>query len=145
MPPDPPSARRSRGTPAPASITASGLDTGARDERPRLHGGDRRRALDDVASYEAKGDLRRHEPRPVDPGVQRGIDDAERGPEESGPQQRAEQTAPKKVTPRAMRPTTKARPSKARRVVTSASAIRGIAMAARRFSGYHTLCWTTMP
>src|SRR5262249_16337324 len=100
MAPDTPSARRSRGNPAPASITASGLDTGASDERPPLRGGHRRPPVAYVPRRETKGDLRRHEPRPVDPGVQRGIDDAERGPEESGPQQRAEQTAPKKVTPR---------------------------------------------
>src|SRR6266446_4446855 len=86
-----------------AAVESRRLDTRARGEWPCLRGGDWRRAGDDVAGRDAERDLGGDEPGPGDPGVQRGIDDSEGGPEQSAPQEGCEQAAPEEKAPRKQR------------------------------------------
>src|SRR5262249_36118314 len=65
----------------------------SRRQRPGLHRLDRLGMMDDVAGDKPEGDLRGDEPSPINPGVERRVDDTQRGPDQRRPKQRREETS----------------------------------------------------
>src|SRR5215467_6080165 len=74
------------------------LHTGPGGKRPGLHGRDGMRPGHHVPRGEPERDLGGDEPTPVDPCIQRWVDEAEEGPEEARPQKRRDEAAPPHVT-----------------------------------------------